>query len=304
MSQIAFLGAIEVGLLFALVALGVYLSFRVLQFPDLTVDGSFPLGAAVCASLIVVEVNPYLASLAAAMAGAGAGMVTAWLNVRLKILHLLASILTMIALYSINLRIMGRPNIALLGETTVFTPLEALGEAVDMPTYVLLPIALFVLVILVKLALDWFLNSEVGLAMRATGVNPRMARAQGIHTNRYILGGMALSNALVALAGALFAQSQGAADVTLGVGVIVVGLAAVIGGEAVMNTATVFRATLACIIGSILYRLAVAGALNADMLGLKAQDLNLITAVLVTLAMVLPGVRMPFRGKRKGGMTP
>jgi len=303
MSQIAFLGAIEVGLLFALVALGVYLSFRVLQFPDLTVDGSFPLGAAVCASLIVVEVNPYLASLAAALAGACAGMVTAWLNVRLKILHLLASILTMIALYSINLRIMGRPNIALLGETTVFTPLEALGEAVDLPTYVLLPIALFVLVILVKLALDWFLNSEVGLAMRATGVNPRMARAQGIHTNRYILGGMALSNALVALAGALFAQSQGAADVTLGVGVIVVGLAAVIGGEAVMTTATVFRATLACIIGSILYRLAVAGALNADMLGLKAQDLNLITAVLVTLAMVLPGVRMPFRGKRKGGMT-
>ncbi|HEY9080806.1 ABC transporter permease [Magnetovibrio sp.] len=297
MSQIAFLGAIEVGLLFALVALGVYLSFRVLQFPDLTVDGSFPLGAAVCASLIVAGSDPYLATFAAALAGAVAGMVTAWLNVRLKILHLLASILTMIALYSINLRIMGRPNIALLGETTVFTPLDGLG----LPTYVALPIALFVLVIVVKLALDWFLNSEVGLAMRATGVNPRMARAQGIHTNRYILGGMALSNALVALAGALFAQSQGAADVTLGVGVIVVGLAAVIGGEAVISTATVFRATLACVIGSIIYRLAVAGALNADLLGLKAQDLNLITAVLVTLAMVLPGVRMPFRAKRKGG---
>jgi len=295
MSQIAFLGAIEVGLLFALVALGVYLSFRVLQFPDLTVDGSFPLGAAVCASLIVVDVNPYLASLAAAGAGAGAGLVTAWLNVRLKILHLLASILTMIALYSVNLRIMGRPNVALLGENTVFTPLENF----DMPTYVALPIALAVLVLVVKLALDWFLNSEVGLAMRATGVNPRMARAQGIHTDRYILGGMALSNALVAFAGALFAQSQGAADVTLGVGVIVVGLAAVIGGEALMNTRVVWRATFACIIGSIVYRLAVAGALNTDLLGLKAQDLNLITAVLVTLAMVLPGVRMPFR--KKGG---
>jgi len=299
MSQIAFLGAIEVGLLFALVALGVFLSFRVLQFPDLTVDGSFPLGAAVCASLIVVEVNPYLATFVAALAGACAGMVTAWLNVRLKILHLLASILTMIALYSVNLRIMGRPNIALLGENTVFSPLESW----DTPSYIALPIMLTVLVVLVKLALDWFLNSEIGLAMRATGVNPRMARAQGIHTDRYILGGMALSNALVAVAGALFAQSQGAADVTLGVGVIVVGLAAVIGGEAVMSTRTVFRATLACIIGSILYRLAVAGALNADMLGLKAQDLNLITAVLVTLAMVLPGVRMPFRGRR-GGQTP
>lgn len=296
MSTFALLGAIEVGLLFALVALGVYLSFRVLQFPDLTVDGSFPLGAAVCASLIVTGVNPYLATLAAALAGACAGMVTAWLNVRLKILHLLASILTMIALYSINLRIMGRPNVALLGETTVFSPLDNL----DLPTYVALPIALAVLVVVVKLALDWFLNSEVGLAMRATGVNPRMARAQGIHTEHYILGGMALSNALVALAGALFAQSQGAADVTLGVGVIVVGLAAVIGGEAVMNTRAVWRATLACIIGSILYRLAVAAALNTDMLGLKAQDLNLITAVLVTLAMVLPGVRMPFRSKSKG----
>ena len=231
MSQIALLGAIEVGLLFALVALGVYLSFRVLQFPDLTVDGSFPLGAAVCASLIVVDVDPYLATFIAALAGACAGMVTAWLNVRLKILHLLASILTMIALYSINLRIMGRPNVALLGENTVFSPLENL----DMPSYVALPIALAVLVIVVKLALDWFLNSEVGLAMRATGVNPRMARAQGINTDRYILGGMALSNALVAVAGALFAQSQGAADVTLGVGVIVVGLAAVIGGEALIK---------------------------------------------------------------------
>jgi putative ABC transport system permease protein len=243
--------------------------------------------------LIVVDVNPYLATLVAALAGAGAGMVTAWLNVRLKILHLLASILTMIALYSINLRIMGRPNVALLGEQTVFSPLEKL----DMPSYVALPIALAVLVLVVKLALDWFLNSEVGLAMRATGVNPRMARAQGIHTDRYIVGGMALSNALVALAGALFAQSQGAADVTLGVGVIVVGLAAVIGGEALINTRAVWRATFACIIGSIVYRLAVAGALNADMLGLKAQDLNLITAVLVTLAMVLPGMRMPFRSK-------
>jgi len=299
MSQIAFLGAIEVGLLFALVALGVYLSFRVLQFPDLTVDGSFPLGAAVCASMIVAGIDPYSATLAAGVAGAGAGLVTAWLNVKLKILHLLASILTMIALYSVNLRIMGRPNVALLGETTVFTPLEAF----DVPSYISFPIALVVLVVVVKLALDWFLNSEIGLAMRATGVNPRMARAQGIHTSRYILGGMALSNALVAVAGALFAQSQGAADVTLGVGVIVVGLAAVIGGEAILNTRTVFRATLACIIGSILYRLAVAGALNADALGLKAQDLNLITAVLVALAMVLPGVRMPFRTQRKGGRS-
>lgn len=299
MSMIALLGAVELGLLFALVAMGVFLSFRVLQFPDLTVDGSFPLGAAVAAILIVSGTNPYLSTIIAALAGALAGLVTAWLNVRLRILHLLASILVMIALYSVNLRIMGRPNVPLLGETTVFTPLEDLG----LPTYILLPISLVVLVILAKLLLDRFLNSELGLAMRATGVNKRMAEAQGINTGRMTLMGMAISNAFVAFAGALFAQSQGAADVTLGVGVIVVGLAAVIGGEALISPKTLFRATLACIVGSILYRLAVAMALNADFIGLKAQDLNLITAVLVVLAMVLPGARNPlkaiFPGRRR-----
>jgi putative ABC transport system permease protein len=292
MSTIAFLGALEMGLVFALVAMGVFLSFRVLQFPDLTVDGSFPLGAAVAAILIVSGSNPFLATFVAGLAGAGAGLVTAWLNIRLKILHLLASILVMIALYSVNLRVMGRPNVALLGETTVFTPLEALS----LPAYISVPAALLVLIIIVKWLLDRFLNSEIGLAMRATGVNPRMARAQGVATGRMILAGMALSNALVAVAGALFAQSQGAADVTMGVGVIVVGLASVIGGEAIIAPRTVFRATLACVVGSILYRLAVALALNADFIGLKAQDLNLITAVLVVIAMVLPGMRNPLRG--------
>jgi putative ABC transport system permease protein len=290
-SLIAILGTLETGLIFGLVALGVYLSFRVLQFPDLTVDGSFPLGAAVAATFIVAGANPYLATLAAFVAGAGAGLITAWLNVRLKILHLLASILTMIALYSINLRIMGRPNIALLGENTVFSPLEGLGIS----TYVSVPIALAVVVVLAKFGLDFFLSSQVGLAMRATGANPRMARAQGINTGLFVLMGMALSNALVAFAGALFAQSQGAADVTMGVGVIVVGLAAVIGGEAVILPRTVFLATIGCVAGSLLYRFAVAMALNAEFIGLKAQDLNLITAVLVAAAMVLPSVRAPVR---------
>lgn len=297
MSLIAFLGTLETGLIFGLVALGVYLSFRILQFPDLTVDGSFPLGAAVSAVLIVdAGANPYLATLIATIAGAGAGLMTAWLNVRLRILNLLASILTMIALYSINLRIMGRPNIALLGEPTVFAPLDALG----IPSYMTVPAVLLGVVIIAKLAVDRFLTSEVGLAMRATGANARMARAQGIHTDFYTLLGMAVSNALVALAGALFAQSQGAADVTMGVGVIVVGLAAVIGGEAVILPRTIFLATLACVAGSILYRLAVALALNAEFIGLKAQDLNLITALLVAAAMVLPSVRAPVKRALKG----
>lgn len=294
MSLIAFLGAIEIGLLFGLVALGVYISFRILNFPDLTVDGSLPLGAGVAAMLIVAGVNPYLATLAAFFAGCCAGLVTAWLNVRLKILHLLASILTMIALFSINLRVMGKPNIALLGEPTVFTPFEDLG----LPFYWVNPIVLLVVVVAAKLLLDRFLLSETGLAMRATGANQRMARAQGIDTGRMTLLGIALSNGMVAFAGALFAQLQGGADITMGVGVIVIGLAAVILGEAVMSVRTIVLATLACILGSIVYRLMVAVALNADILGLQAQDLKLITAVLVVVAMTLPGMRRKFALKK------
>lgn len=294
MNSFALFGALETGFIFGLVALGVFLSFRVLDFPDLTVDGSFPLGAAVAATLIVAEVNPYIATFAACLAGAMAGMVTAWLNVRLHILHLLASILTMIALYSINLRIMDGPNKALLGVSTLMTPLDNL----DIPYYMAYPLAFGILAILIALALVWFLKSEVGLAMRATGANPRMAKANGVHTSRMILLGMALSNALVALAGALFAQSQGSADVTMGVGVIVIGLASVIGGEAVMPIRTLLLWVLACLVGSILYRMVVAFALNAEVLGLKAQDLNLITAVLVTLAIVAPQFKQRMRRAR------
>ena len=287
LSEIAFYGALETGLIYGLVAFGIYISFRVLDFPDLTVDGSFPLGAAVAAMLIMAGWNPWLATGMAIVAGMAAGAVTALLNVKLNILNLLASILTMIALYSVNLRIMGRPNVALLGEETVLTPWYELGLEFHQ-----VPVLLFVIVAMMVLVLLWrFMKSETGLAMRATGANPRMARAQGIATGSMIVLGVALSNGLVGLAGALFAQSQGAADVTMGVGVIVIGLASLIGGEAVLTPSTVVRALFACIIGAIVYRLAIAFALNADALGLQAQDLNLITAVLVTLAIVLPGVR-------------
>lgn len=296
MSQIAFLGAVETGLIFALVAFGVFLSFRILDFPDLTVDGSFPLGAAVSAILIVNGMNPWLATMAAVLAGGIAGVITAWMNVRLQILNLLASILTMIALYSINLRIMGKPNIALLGENTILTPLEL----IDLPYYVTTPLAFFVIVIIVLIGLVYFLKSETGLAMRATGANARMARAQGISTSAMIILGMAVSNGLVALAGSLFAQSQGAADVTMGVGVIVVGLASVIGGEALLSTRTLFLAVVACLVGAVLYRLAIALALNADFIGLQAQDLNLVTAALVAMAIVLPRFKSSFNSSGRG----
>ncbi len=287
-------GALEIGLIFSLVALGVLISFRVLRFPDLTVDGSFPLGGATAALLIHNGVDPFTATIAAMLAAAFAGMVTGWLNVSLKIMDLLASILVMIALYSINLRVMGAPNIPLIAEPTVFSLLEPAG----MEDYIARPLILLVLVLLAKFLLDWFFATQIGLAMRSTGSNPRMARAQGIHTGRMVLLGMAVSNSLCGLAGALFAQSQGGADISMGIGTIVIGLAAVIIGESIMPSRRMVIATLAVVVGAVLYRLFVAMALNADFIGLKAQDLNLITAVLVTVALVIPLIKQRFHKKR------
>lgn len=290
MSLFSLLGALEIGLIFSLVALGVLISFRVLRFPDLTVDGSFPLGGAVAATLIAAGFNPFIATGVAILAGAAAGLLTGWLNVRLKIMDLLASILVMIALYSINLRIMGGPNVPLIMEPTVFN-LVLPGV---LPDYAERPLMLAIVVILAKLLLDWFFSTQQGLAMRATGSNPRMARAQGVATGRSLLGGMALSNGLVALAGALFAQTQGGSDISMGVGTIVIGLAAVIVGESIMPARRFIWLTLSVILGAVLYRFFIALALNSDFIGLQAQDLNLVTAALVTVALVLPMLKSRF----------
>lgn len=299
MSLYTLLGALEIGLIFSLVALGVLISFRILTFPDLTVDGSFPLGGAVAATMIAAGYNPFLATGVAILAGALAGFTTAWLNVRLKIMDLLASILMMIALYSINLRVMGKPNVPLINEPTIFSIL--LPDW--MPDYVERPLVLIVVVVLAKLLLDWFFSSEIGLAMRATGANARMARAQGIATGRATLAGMALANALVALGGALFAQTQGGADISMGIGTIVIGLAAVIIGENILPARRLVLTTLAVILGAILYRFFIALALNSDFIGLQAQDLNLVTAVLVMLALVLPMGKRKLKLLRKGSLT-
>ncbi|CAM3029865.1 MULTISPECIES: ABC transporter permease [Cupriavidus] len=297
MSLFSLLGALEIGLIFSLVALGVLISFRILNFPDLTVDGSFPLGGAVAATLIAAGQDPFLATVVAIAAGALAGWITGWLNVRLKIMDLLASILMMIALYSVNLRIMGRPNVPLITEPTLFTVLQPEW----LPDYVLRPLVLFVVVVVAKVGLDWFFSSQLGLAMRATGANPRMARAQGIPTGRATLAGMALSNALVALAGALFAQTQGGSDISMGIGTIVIGLAAVIIGETILPARRLIWTTLAVVLGAILYRFFIALALNSDFIGLKAQDLNLVTAALVTIALVLPATRKKLFARKNGG---
>ena len=297
MSAVALLGAAELGLVFALVALGVFLSFRVLDFPDLTVDGSFPLGAAVAATLILAEWNPWAATALAMLAGAASGIVTATLNVRFKILHLLASILTMIALFSVNLRVMGRPNVAILIQDTVLTPFYGLGQQLGLSDAVVRPLFVLVVVLVVVALLARFLTSEFGLAMRATGVNARMARAQGVSTDLHIYVGMALSNALVGLAGALFAQTNGFADVTSGIGTIVIGLAAVIVGETVVRSRIIVWMLVGCVVGSILYRIAIQVALNADFIGLRASDLNLVTALLVAGALILPRVCNPLKAR-------
>jgi len=288
MNVIQFLGSVQLGLILAFVAIGVYLSFRVLDFPDLTADGSFPLGAVISATLIVGGGDPWLATALAIIGGMLSGLVTAYLHVRFNIMGLLASILTMTALYSINLRISGfRPNIAMLYEKTIFTPFEAIFGT---PLIAILVLALLLLILFSTL-IWWLLQSQIGLGIRATGSNPYMAQAQGINTNNMKLLGIALSNGFIALGGALFAQSQGFADVNMGVGTIVIGLASVIIGEVVLSPRLVLYSIIGCIIGSIIYRLAMALALNADFLGLKPSDLNLITATIVGVAMILPKIR-------------
>ncbi|QQM30232.1 ABC transporter permease [Martelella lutilitoris] len=290
MTLFALAGAFETGLLFALVALSIFMSFRVLDFPDLTVDGSFPLGAAVSAAAIVNGIDPFIATFFGMLAGAAAGFVTGLLNVRFGIMNLLAGILSMVALFSVNLRIMGRPNLPVYGSDTVFSRFESVVDAGLWSNTILL----LIIAIGAKLIVDWFLKTEIGLGLRASGENPAMAEAQGIRNGAMTLLGMSIANALCALGGSLFAQMQGVADVTMGVGTIVTGLAALIIGEAILGRRTVFLATLGCVIGAVVYRLFIALALSAGFIGIRPQDLNLITAVVVAVAVVLS----QRRGKR------
>ena len=296
MSLLALFGALESGLIYALVALGVYISFRVLDFPDLTADGSFPLGGAVAGVAIIANVNPWLACIFGMLAGGMAGVVTAWLHVKLGILQLLSSILVMVALYAVYLRFMEAPNLALLGEPTIF------GDLVNESNgYWMRCLIIGGVVIAAKLLLDWFFSTETGLAMRATGSNLKMAQAQGIATSRSILMGMAISNGLIALAGAIFVQTQGGADISIGVGTIVIGLAAVIIGETIIPSKKMFWITLSAIVGAILYKFFIQVALSNESLkaiGFGPQDVNLVTALLVVFALILPKIKSKILSRR------
>ena len=273
MQFLQFTGALELGLIYGLVALAAYLTFRVINFPDLTVDGSFTLGAAVSAILILKGVNPVVATGFAFIGGTLAGTVTGFLHVRWHILSLLAGILTMIALYSVNLRIMGQPNLSLLNASTVF------GNG----HLTLVLVAAIVGIILI--GLNGFLTSQFGLALRATGINPQTCRSYGVNVGNMTIVGLALSNGIVALAGALFAQTQGFADIAMGTGTVITGLASVIIGETCLRTRNIQLILISCLLGSVVYRLVIAVALNSDVLGLRVSDLNLITATLVAVMM-------------------
>jgi len=287
--------ALGQGLLYAFMVLGVFITFRVLDFPDLTVDGSLPLGAAVTATLIVHGQSPWLATLVGVAAGICAGMVTGVLHILLKTGQgdtnnygpkLLAGILTMTGLYTVNLRVMGRSNIPLLGVQVVFDKIGHLLSILITPWTLVAVLA--VLAIIVKFLLDWFLHTEFGLCMQATGDNEQMIRALGTNTDLTRVIGLGVANGLVALSGALVAQQQGFADVGMGIGTIVAGLAGVIIGEVVFGAKSITWLLFSVIGGSIIYRLLIAVSLRV---GVNPTDLKLLTAALVVVALSVPTVR-------------
>lgn len=279
MSLTIILKAIELGLIFSILSLGVYISFRVLNVPDLTVDGSFATGCAVCAVMTIAG-HPYLGLLLAFVAGGLCGMVTAFLQTKMHMQPLLAGILTMVALYSINLRIMsGAPNISLFSTNTLFTLIDS----------ELLILLIFSLVI--GFILFGFFKTNLGLMLRATGDNEVMVRSSSINVDRMKFIGMALSNGIVALSGALLAQYQNFADITSGTGMMVLGLAGIIIGEAILRKRTIGFGIASAIIGACIYRLLYQFALQ---FGIPATDMNLMSAILVAITISLPHL------KRKG----
>lgn len=281
------IGAFEFGLLYGVVALGVYLTFRVLNFPDLTVDGSLTTGAATAATALMSGWPPLMATAAGFVTGFIAGMITGLLHTKGKIDGLLAGILTMIALWSVNLRIMGGANVPLLRTDNLFTPLRDTGLLGTWAGPAILAVAVGILGLIVI----WFLNTDIGLSLRSTGDNGPMVQSFGVSTDFTKILTISLSNGFVGLAGALIAQYQGFADISMGIGLIVIGLASVILGQAIFGQRRVWLAVLAVIVGAIAYRLIIFAALRV---GLDPNDMKAISAILVVVAMLLPRWRAKF----------
>ena len=257
---------IEQSLIFAIMVLGVYISFRILNFPDMTVDGTFPLGAAISAKLLTLGVNPYLTLLVALIAGAAAGAITGLIHVKLKVKDLLAGILVMTALYSVNLRVMGKSNIPLFEEDNIFN------------TEYSMMITIVVLILISKFLLDYLLKTKFGFALKALGDNENLIVSLGLNEEKYKIYGLMIANAFVAFSGAVLAQYQGFADIGMGTGIIVIGLASIIIGDTLFAKRRGLAGTTIVIIGSILYRGVIAVTLS---MGMDASDLKLITSIIV-----------------------
>ncbi len=263
---------IEQAGIFGIMAVGVYITYSILDFPDLSVDGSFPLGGAVAAALIVNGVNPWIATIAALITGAGAGWMTGFLHVKCKITNLLSGILVMIGLYSINLRVMGRSNVPLLDHKTVFSS--------PVPKVLVIVILLFI----VKYSMDLFFKTKMGFVLKTTGDNPQMVTSLGVDIGKTKIMGLMMANSLVALSGAVMVQSQRFADINMGTGTMVMGLASIIIGQSIFKRISMFKVTTVVIIGSIVYRGAVALALYFRF---PPNDLKLITAIIVVIAITV-----------------
>lgn len=275
------ISAVELGIIYGVMALGVFLTFRVLNFADLTVDGSFTTGAATAAVAILAGWNPFLAIGAGFAAGFAAGLVTGLLHTKGHIDGLLAGILTQIGLWSVNLRIMGSANVPLLRADTAFTPLREAGLLGSWASVAILAAVVAAVTVLVI----WFLTTDFGLAVRATGDNDPMIRSLGVSTDRTKMFTLAMSNGLVGACGAVVAQFQGFADISMGIGLILVGLASVIMGQAVFGQRLLWLSVVAVVFGAVLYRLIIFAALE---LGLNPNDMKFITAALVVVALLLP----------------
>jgi len=276
MSLNELLMSLEIGLIYSVIAIGIYLTFRIIDFPDLTCDGSFVLGAVTSAMLVKHGYNPIIALLYSAIIGGLAGFITGILNTKLKVTNLLSGILVAFMLYSVNLRIMGGiPNIALINQTTIFTNYNQL-------------LVLIVIVGIIWLLFSYLLMTDFGLALRSIGQNKRLAINSGVKQQQMIIIGLILSNALIGFGGALFSQHQGFADVSQGIGTVIIGLATVMIGESVLPFRSPWIMVFSCMLGSIIYRIFIAVALHSEKLGLETQDLNIITGLLVIGVMLLP----------------
>lgn len=276
-------GTLEQSLIFAIMVMGVYISFRILDFPDMTVDGSFPLGASIVASCLVKGVNPVLALILAVIGGSIAGFITGYINVKYKIANLLAGIIVMTGLYSINIKIMGRSNISLFTVNHLFT--------LNINKLLLIGI----IVVLCKLALDFLFKTKFGFILKALGDNETLVETLGVNKNKLKIYGLVISNGIVALSGGLYAQYQGFADVGMGTGTIVTGLASIIIGETIIKNRRKFTLTTTVIVGTIIYKIIITLALK---IGFNASDLKLISAIIVVAILALKNNKV----LKKGGI--